>query len=62
MPLDTALVKKMAKTQDIALITLGRNSGEFHDRQVDGDFTLSAAEQNMIDKVSSALVNRYKLL
>ncbi|MER3318382.1 MAG: glycoside hydrolase family 3 N-terminal domain-containing protein [Allomuricauda sp.] len=53
-PLQSSEVTSMANTTDIALITLGRNSGEFQDRQAEDDYYLTAAELDMIDKVSSA--------
>ncbi|WP_432459492.1 beta-glucosidase [Agarivorans sp. QJM3NY_25] len=51
MPIDPALVEQKAKTADIALITLGRNSGEFQDREL-SDFNLSPSEQALITQVS----------
>lgn len=53
-PLENAEVDNMANTTDVALITLGRNSGEFQDRQAVDDYYLTDAELDMIDKVSSA--------
>lgn len=54
MPLGDATVKAKAESASMALITLGRNSGEFQDREVEGDFNLTEAEQTMIQKVSAA--------
>jgi beta-glucosidase len=55
MPLNTALAERMAETTDMALITIGRNSGEGSDRtNEEGDFLLSQAEQDMIKTVCSA--------
>jgi beta-glucosidase len=49
-----------AKAADFALITIGRNSGEGRDRQVEGDFELSAAEQALIKDVAAAFHTQKK--
>lgn len=51
MPIDSALIAAKSKSADIALITLGRNSGEFKDRDA-SDFELSSTEQALISQVS----------
>ncbi len=53
-PLASTEVTDQAAKSDIAFITLGRNSGEFQDRQLAGDFYLTPVEQDMISKVSDA--------
>ena len=47
------LLDKMVRTNDVAIITLGRNSGEFLDRKV-ADFTLTEQESGMIEAVCTA--------
>ncbi len=42
-----------AKANDIAIITFGRNSGEFFDRS-EADFSLSAKERQLLDNVTRA--------
>ncbi|MDR0693750.1 MAG: glycoside hydrolase family 3 C-terminal domain-containing protein [Prevotellaceae bacterium] len=46
-----AQLKKIAVNSDIALLTLGRNSGEFADRKISDDFDLSADEQKLIQDI-----------
>lgn len=50
MPLDTAIVKYAADVNDLAIITIGRISGEYVDRPA-SDFQLSPEEYNMIKNV-----------
>jgi len=52
MAVDRATIEAAAATSDVALVTLGRNSGEFVDRSVAGDFDLDSAELQMLRDVS----------
>lgn len=54
MPISYSLIHKMASSADYALITIGRNSGEFEDRSIEGDFNLNSTEQKLIKEVSDA--------
>ncbi len=54
MPLDEQALAQAVKANDLALITIGKTSGEFADRKVTDDFNLSAAEQELLGKVSRA--------
>ncbi|MBN1569081.1 MAG: glycoside hydrolase family 3 C-terminal domain-containing protein [Acidobacteria bacterium] len=60
MPVDSALMRKMASAADVALITIGRNSGEGFDRKEDNDFNLSRAEKNLIRDVTGAFHEKGK--
>ncbi len=49
------LAEKMAETNDIALITIGRNAGEGEDRKAEeGDFYLTTVEKDLISSVTGA--------
>ena len=52
MQLDDKMLEQSAKDNDIAIVTIGKTSGEFADRKLTDDFNLSAAEQEMLEKVS----------
>jgi beta-glucosidase len=55
MELPAGLIEKSAKENDFAIITIGRNAGEFRDRDKgEGDFELSKAEKSMIENVTHA--------
>lgn len=51
---DEKMLKKAVKKNDVAIITLGRTSGEFLDRKLDRDFYLSENEKGLIAAVSEA--------
>ncbi|MBK5720928.1 glycoside hydrolase family 3 protein [Dysgonomonas sp. Marseille-P4677] len=59
IPNDTEL-KAQAATADIALITIGRVSGEFLDRKIDGDFNLTTEELRLINKVTEVYHSQRK--
>src|SRR5215813_2910555 len=54
MPVTLEQAQHGANDANLALITLGRNSGEFKDRTVEDDFTLTANERALIENVSTA--------
>ena len=55
MSVSAEVANKMAQASDVALITIGRNSGEGSDRRaVEGDFYLTPDEKEMIKTVSDA--------
>jgi beta-glucosidase len=54
MPISSAFAARMASLADVALITIGRNSGEFFDRKEEGDFNLTPEEKGLIKTVTGA--------
>lgn len=53
LKLDKGIIDKVAVESDLAIITIGRNSGECFDRLL-YDFTLNEDEMNMIENVCEA--------
>lgn len=62
MNLEESLLAKKAQHQDIAIITIGRNAGEFQDRKKENDYYLADAEKQLIKKVSAAFHAHHKKL
>lgn len=60
LQLNQALITRKAKESDIAVITIGRNSGEFQDRNIAADFELTAVEKDLIKDVSAAFKQQNK--
>ena len=60
MVVDPDRVQKLAADTSIAIITIGRNSGEFADRNVDNDFNVGAEERALIQDVANAFHARTK--
>jgi beta-glucosidase len=54
MDVTAEMAVKMAKTCDVAVITIYRNAGEGQDRKVDNDFNFSATEKSLIKTVTAA--------
>ena len=54
MSIGRDLAAQMADLADVALITIGRNSGEGFDRKEEGDFNLAPAEKELIRNVAGA--------
>lgn len=54
------LLEKSAKTSDMAIITIGRNAGEYVDRKVENDFQLTAEERTLMQNVCLAFHNAGK--
>jgi beta-glucosidase len=51
---EAAVLEKAAAEASVALLTIGRNSGEFTDRKLPNDFELSEVEQQLIAGVCKA--------
>ena len=54
MSIKPSLAVKLADSNDVAVITIGRTSGEGADRKIEDDFNLSDTEKNLITTVSRA--------
>ena len=55
-------VSRLARDTDLALVSIGRNSGEFRDRTLADDFELSSAEKALLQAVASAVHRQNKKL
>lgn len=55
-----AEINRLADESEIALITISRNSGEFHDRTLADDFELTSKETQVINQVCTAFHARKK--
>lgn len=62
LTLSTNAVDLAAAHADVAIFTIGRNSGEGADRKVEGNFNLSETEQLLLKKVSDAFHSKGKKL
>jgi beta-glucosidase len=55
-------IVRLARDADLALVTIGRNSGEFRDRKREDDFELAAAEKELLQAVAAAFHAQKKKL
>jgi beta-glucosidase len=60
MNIDANQATELANSCDVALITIGRNSGEGKDRKEENDFNLSDDEKTLISTVSKAFHDKGK--
>lgn len=51
---EKSIISREVREADVAVVTIGRTSGEFADRKLDGDFYLTAAEKKLVDEVTKA--------
>jgi beta-glucosidase len=55
-------IERLARDADLAVVTLGRNSGEGRDRKREDDFELSATEKTLLQDVAGAFHAQKKRL
>ncbi len=60
MLIDVSLAKKLADETDIAIITIGRKSGETSDREIENDFNLSKTEKTNIELITETFHSKGK--
>ncbi len=60
MPVPAEEIAKLAQDDDMALVTIGRRSGEFTDRKREGDFELTPTEKVLLKDVAAAFHARKK--
>lgn len=60
LKLEKQEIAKHAASSELAIITIGRNSGEGGDRKVDNDFNLAQDEVELINNVSEAFHSKGK--
>ena len=53
-PISRTFINAQVDKSDLAIVVIGRNSGEGGDRKVDGDFNLTETERQLISDVSAA--------
>lgn len=61
-PVEAGVITKLALENDVAVITIGRNSGEFADRKLANDYYLSEVEKDLIKSVADAFHAKGKKL
>lgn len=59
-PVSTDVINSIAAESEVAIITIGRNSGEFADRKLQDDYYLSAVEKEQVKNVSTAFRRKGK--
>lgn len=48
------VINRQAETNDVAIVTIGRQAGEASDRRIDGDFNLTNEEREMLQNITYA--------
>lgn len=60
MEIGDSCVQRLARELDVAVITIGRSSGEFMDRKLEGDYELTGPEHALIEQVCTAFHRMHK--
>lgn len=54
LAVEEARLQRLAREQEVAVVSIGRGSGESVDRAVEGDFLLTAAERQLLERTAKA--------
>lgn len=54
MQISRRTIERLARNNDIAVVTIGRQAGEASDRQIENDFNMTAVEREMLENICSA--------
>lgn len=54
LKISRAAIERLAANNDIAIVTIGRQAGEASDRQIEGDFNMTAIEREMLENICNA--------
>lgn len=62
MKVEKKLIREMVQNYEIGIVTIGRNSGEFADRKLEGDFNFTDTEKDLIKNLATAFHEKNKRL
>ncbi len=60
LQIEANLIEQIAERNGVAMVVIGRSSGEFTDREAEGDFYLTEVEQALLENISRAFRSQGK--